>query len=167
LNTLNERIPLMDIALLADALTEMLAPALPHLVRGGRELVAQAGEEVATGAWERLKGLWERLRPKVEAKPAAAEAAEDVARAPEDGDAKASLRNQLKKLLAEDEAFAAEIAGLLEGLKGDSYKASVQGSGAVAQGPGAVAAGAGGVAVGRDVQGDVVLGRDPRRTDRE
>lgn len=157
----------MDIPLLAEALTQMLAPALPYLVQGGQDLVADAGKTLGTGAWERIKGLWARLQPRVEEKPAAQEAAQDVAEAPEDADALGALRLQLKKILAEDQAFAAEIAKLVEAAGGPSVQATVQGSGAVAQGPGAVAAGAGGVAVGRDVQGDVVLGRKPKRSDRE
>jgi hypothetical protein len=50
----------------------------------------------------------------VETKPAAQEAVQDVAKAPEDADAQAVLRLQLKKLLAEDEALAREVAQLWE-----------------------------------------------------
>ena len=34
----------MDISLLADAVTQMLAPALPALVQGGQELIADAAK---------------------------------------------------------------------------------------------------------------------------
>ena len=50
----------------------------------------------------------------METKPAAQEAVQDVAKAPEDADAQAVLRLQLKKLLAEDEALAREVAQLWE-----------------------------------------------------
>ncbi len=153
----------MDIQLLAEALTQMLVPALPYLVQGGQDLVADAGKALGTGAWEKVKGLWERLYPRVEERPIAKAAAQEVAKAPEDSEAVETLRRQLKRILEEDETFAAEIAKLLEAAGGPSFTATVQGSGAVAQGPGAVAAGAGGVAVGRDVHGDIVLGREPKR----
>jgi hypothetical protein len=154
----------MDVSLLADAITQMLAPALPALVQGGQDLVVAASKDLSAEAWERIKKLWGLLRGRVDQKPAAAEAAQDVARTPEDPDALATLRHQIKKILAEDEAFAAEIAQLVGG---PSFQANLQGSGAIAQGPGAVAAGAGGIAVGRDVHGGIVLGGDPRRRDRD
>ncbi len=154
----------MDVSLLADAVTQMLAPALPALVQGGQDLVADAAKALGTGAWEKVQALWGKLRGRVEQKPAAAEAAQDVARTPKDPDALAALRLQIKKILAEDETFAAEIAQLVGGA---SFQANLQGSGALAQGPGAVAAGAGGIAVGRDVHGGIVLGGPPRRRDRD
>jgi hypothetical protein len=154
----------MDVSLLADTVTQMLAPALPALVQGGQKLIADAGEAGAAAAGDLIKKLWGRLWSRVEHKPSAAEAVQDVARAPEDAGALAALRHQIKKILAEDEAFAAEIAQLVVGA---SFQAALQGSGAIAQGPGAVAAGAGGIAVGRDVHGGIVLGGDPRRGHRD
>ncbi|HEX9945220.1 MAG TPA: hypothetical protein VGG03_24685 [Thermoanaerobaculia bacterium] len=143
----------MDLKLLADALTTFLAPALPYLVSGGGELVQEAGKKLGEEGVDLLKRLWAKLRPKVEEKPAAAEAVQDVARAPEDTDAQAALRLQLRKILEADSSLASEIAKLLEaaGPK-TSYHAEVHGSGAVAQGKGNVAAGAGGTAAGRDVR---------------
>lgn len=154
----------MDIPLLAETITQMLAPALPALVQGGQELVADAAKALGTEAWEKVTTLWGKLRGRIEQKPAAGEAAQDVARAPEDPDAHAALRHQIKKILAEDEAFAAEIAQLVGG---SSLQANLPGSGAIAQGAGSVAAGAGGIAVGRDVHGGIILGGDPRRRDRD
>src|SRR5215213_401655 len=154
----------MDVSLLADAVTQMLAPALPALVLGGQDLVADAAKALGTEAWKKVTTLWGKLRGRIEQKPAAGEAAQDVARSPENPDALAALRHQIKKILAEDEAFAAEVAQLVGGL---SFQADLQGSGAIAQGAGSVAAGAGGVAVGRDVHGGIVLGGDPRRRDRD
>ncbi|HKH47861.1 MAG TPA: hypothetical protein VKM72_24655 [Thermoanaerobaculia bacterium] len=153
----------MDVSLLADAVTQMLAPALPALVLGGQDLVADAAKALGTEAWKKVTTLWGKLRGRIEQKPAASEAAQDVARSPEDPDALAALRYQIKKILAEDEAFAAEIAQLVGG---PSFEANLQGSGAIAQG-GSVAAGAGGIAVGRDVHGGIVLGGNPKRRDRD
>jgi len=154
----------MDVSLLADTVTQMLAPALPALVQGGQALVADAAKALGTGAWERITTLWDKLRGRVEQKPTAAAAVQDVVSSPKDPDALAALRLQIKKILTEDEAFAAEIAQLVGG---SSFQANLQGSGGIAQGPGAVAAGAGGIAVGRDVHGGIVLGGDPRRRDRD
>jgi hypothetical protein len=49
----------------------------------------------------------------VEARPAAQEAVVDVATNPQDEEALAALRLQLRKLLAEDEPLAQELARLL------------------------------------------------------
>jgi hypothetical protein len=49
----------------------------------------------------------------MEARPAALEAAQDAAAHPDDEDVLAALRLQLKKLLAEDQALAQELARLL------------------------------------------------------
>jgi hypothetical protein len=143
----------MDLKLLADALTTFLAPAMPYLVSGGGELVEEAGKKLGEEGVDLLKKLWAKLRPKVEEKPAAAEAVQDVARAPEDADAQAALRLQLRKILEADSSLASEIAQLLAaaGPK-TSYHAEVHGSGAIAQGQGNVVAGAGGTAAGRDVR---------------
>ena len=69
----------MDIKLLADALTALLAPAMPYLVSGGGELVQEAGRKLGEGGLDLLKTLWGKLRPRVEEKPAAVEAIHDVA----------------------------------------------------------------------------------------
>jgi len=108
----------MDITALAQGLVAFLAPFLPYLLKTGKEAGKEAakkiGEQFSEDAWERAKALWGKLRPKVEVKPAAQEAVQDVATAPDDADAQAALRLQLKKLLAEDQALAAEVTQLWE-----------------------------------------------------
>ncbi|MBM3131313.1 MAG: NACHT domain-containing protein, partial [Chloroflexi bacterium] len=99
-------------------LTAFLAPFLPYLLKAGdkaaEKLGEQLGEKLAPGlgtrAWEQAQKLWNKLRPKVQATPAAQEAAEDVAAKPDDADSQELVRLQLKKLLNEDSAFAAEMA---------------------------------------------------------
>lgn len=144
----------MDTKTLSDAITILLAPALPFLVSGGGKIVEEAGKALGENTPEILKSLWAKLRPKVEEKPAAAEAVEDVAKASEDADAQAALRIQLRKILESDPALAAEIAKLVEQAQATqaTYHAEVHGSGAVAQGKGSVAAGEGGIAAGGDVR---------------
>lgn len=103
----------MDVTVLVKDVIPFLAPFLPYLLKAGEKAAEEAGEKLGEASWERAKALWGRLRPKVEAKPAALEAAQDVAAQPDDEDAQAALRRQLKKLLAEDQALAAEVARLM------------------------------------------------------
>lgn len=141
----------MDLKILADTLTAVLAPAMPYLVSGGGELVKEAGKTLSEKAPEWIKELWAKLRPKVDEKPSATEAVQDVAKAPDDADAQASLRLQLRKILEADASFAAEIAKLLEAAGPKiSNQAALQGSGAIAQ-DGSVAAGADGKAAGGSI----------------
>lgn len=148
----------MDYALLAEALTIFLAPALPYLLSAGEEAGKEAAKKIGADGWTKAKDLWGRLSPAVEEKPAALEAVEDAVAAPEDADAAAAMRLQFRKILSADPDLAMEVSALLEQAgAGTHVHAEVRGSGAVAQGQGAVAAGAGGVAVGRDVQGSVIV----------
>ena len=103
---------MLDIAILV----KILAPALPVLMGLGQKAIEKGAEKLGEKGAEGLVGqIWQRLKPKVEAKPAALEAAADVAKAPEDEDAIASLRQQLKKILEDPENadLKAEIAKLL------------------------------------------------------
>lgn len=104
----------MDIQTLAQQIVPFLAPFLPYLLKAGEKAAEEAGKKLGAAAWEKAKALWAQLRPKVEAKPAAREAVQDVAAYPKDEDARAALRLQLRKLLAEDPALAAEVARLWE-----------------------------------------------------
>jgi hypothetical protein len=92
-------------------------PLPAYLLKGlklaGQEAAKELGEQASEQAFEQAKALWDKLRPKVEAKSAALEAAADTAAHPDDEDALAALRLQLKKLLAEDEALAQELVRLL------------------------------------------------------
>ncbi len=108
----------MDINLVAANVTAFLAPFMPYLVKAGQKVGARAAEEIGerfgTAAWQKAQALWEQLRPRVEEKPAAAEMARDLASSPEDEDAQAAFRLQLRKILAEDKALAADLLRLLE-----------------------------------------------------
>jgi hypothetical protein len=121
---------MLDIAILV----KMLAPALPVLLGLGKKAIEKGAEKLGEKGAEGLVGqIWQRLQPKVEAKPAALEAAVDVAKAPEDEDAIAALRQQLKKILEaqENADLAAEIAKLLaesEEVTGAKYNVQVKDS---------------------------------------
>lgn len=121
---------MLDIA----TLVKMLAPALPVLMGLGQKAIEKGAEKLGEKGAEGLAGqIWQRLKPKVEAKPAAIEAAADVAKTPEDGDAIASFRQQLKKILEDPEnaGLKAEIAKLLdesEEVRGEKYGVVVRDS---------------------------------------
>jgi len=82
----------------------------------------------------------------VEARSAALEAAQDAAAHPDDEDALAALRLQLKKLLAEDDSLAQELARLLE-------QARTAGQTVIASGDRSVA-------IGGNVSGSVIVAGD-------
>ncbi len=136
----------MDPQTLAQQLVPFLAPFLPYLLKAGEKAAEEAGRKLGTEAWEQAQALWGKLRGKVEAKPAALEAAQDVAAAPEDQDAQAALRLQLRKLLAEDTTLAAEVARLW----GEAQAAGVT----------VTAAGERAVAVGGSVYGSTIITGD-------
>jgi len=149
----------MDVRALADSLTQILAPGLSRLV--GRGMEAPPNGAKSPGDMERAKALWSRLRQKVEEKPSAAEAVQDLARAPEDPDAQAALRIQIRKLLEGDAVLAAELVSLMESdgaTMSRGGQAAMYGSGAAGQGSGTVATGAGGVALGHFIGRDVLSG---------
>jgi len=135
----------MDIVALTHAVTTALIPVLPYLLKAGEKAAEETGKKVAGETWDKARELWSKLRPKVEARPAALEAAQDVAEAPDDADAQAALRLQLKKLLAHDETLAQEIARVLQERRTDlSVSASGERS----------------VAIGGDVVGSAIVTGD-------
>ena len=140
----------MDPQQLSAQLVQFIAPFLPYLVKGvklaGQEAAKALGKRAGEQSLDQAKTLWEKLRPKVEARPAALEAATDVAANPKDEDALAALRLQLKKLLAEDQALAQELARLLEQTRpaGQTITASGERS----------------VAIGGNVSGSVIVTGD-------
>jgi hypothetical protein len=151
----------MDPKLLADAVTNFLAPAMPYLVKGGQEMVGKAGKKIGEEGLEIAKKLWGKLQPKVEAAPMAKGAADEIAKAPDDPEAQETLSIQIRKILKADADLAAELTRLIEAVgPKTTYQGVVSGSGALAQGPGAVAAGQNGIAIGGSVQGDFHAGVD-------
>jgi hypothetical protein len=136
----------MDVTTLAEDLAVFLTPFLPYLLKVGEKAAEEAGKKLGGDAWDRAKGLWAKLRPKAEAKPAAQEAVQDAAAAPNDEDIQASLRLQLRKLLAEDAVLAGEVARLW--LEAQQAGATV------------IAAGERSMAIGRDVTSSTIMTGD-------
>lgn len=99
----------MDIALLAQALVSLLTPILPLLVKLGEKGIEEIGKKMGESTWEFAKKIWKKLSPKLSSRPASKEAVKDVSKNPKDEDAIASLRLQIKKILAENTSLAQEL----------------------------------------------------------
>ncbi len=129
------------LAVLSTQVVAALAPFLPQLLGAGRALAEGATGELEGAGGGLARALWARLSARIEGRPAAREAAGDAARQPDDADVRASLRVQLKKLLAEDPDLASELARLLEaGVASRGARTTV------------IAGGRGAVAAGRDIR---------------
>jgi hypothetical protein len=99
---------------IARQVAQFLAPFLPYLLKAGEKAAEEAGRQLGAAAWEQAGTLWARLRPKVEARPALKEAVADAAANPQNEDALAALRRQLRKLLEEDAALREEVTRLMQ-----------------------------------------------------
>lgn len=96
---------------LAAAAVKLLAP---YLQSAAKTFAEHASDDVGAAASAKVKQLWEAIHVKLHGKPAAKEALDDLAQSPDDPDAQAALRTQLKKALETDDAFAAELTNLLK-----------------------------------------------------
>lgn len=97
---------MIDVTALAQTVTAILAPALPILAKIGDGTLEKIGSDIS----DKAKMLWTKLRPRLAAKPSAQDALTEVINNPNDEDAKAALRLQIKKLLSEDIELASEIS---------------------------------------------------------
>jgi len=113
----------MDPTMLATEITAYLVLVLPYLANMSQKAAEEASKKIGLDVLESAKGLWGKLRPKVEAKDAAQEALNDVIASPEDENARAALRLQIRKILSEDESLADEISSLWEGIKASNANA--------------------------------------------
>jgi hypothetical protein len=104
----------MDINRLAQELVAFLAPFLPYLTRLGTKAAEEAGKHLGEEAWTTARHVWDALWPTVETKPGPREAVADAAADPDDSDAQAALRHQLKKLLTEEPALAAALSAVMQ-----------------------------------------------------
>ncbi|MGB9777322.1 MAG: hypothetical protein ACPLYD_14800 [Anaerolineae bacterium] len=137
-------------------LAQFLAPLIPYLLKGGVELAKAAagelGKKLAADSWDGLKRLAESIQRKAETKPALQEALTDAQSAPNDPDALAALRRQLKKLLQEDAELAAEAARLLRDVR---------------PGTAVIASGDRAVAIGGNASGNIILTGDRNKVSPE
>ena len=126
----------------------------PYAKKIAGKLVEKAGEslpDVVGKVWDTVKGKMEES-PDTKALPA------DLVAAPDDQDMQGAFKYQLKKLLENDEAFAQQLAKLVnEAKQVTMYSAALQGDGALAQGDNVVAVGKGGVHIGGNVSGSNII----------
>jgi hypothetical protein len=141
---------------LARTLSEDLKPALPLLVTAGNTVSEMVAGRALTAFERWAVKVWRRLRHSQTPQSTVVEAAaRDVVQRPDDLDAAAAMRLQLRKLLEADPELAAELAALVE----EGRRTGVL----------TVAAGARSVAVSGDVTDSVIVTGDDstvRRTSR-
>ena len=138
----------MDVNALAQQVTAYLVPFMPYLAKVGEKAAEEAGKKMGADAWELAKSLWMKVRPRTKGGNLAREAEIDLAADPNDEDAKACFRLQLRKLLAQDPQFAQEVATLLRGTSKSGNKVSALGDRSVA--------------IGGDVHGSIIVTGDNR-----
>ncbi len=138
----------MDVQKLSQQLVSFLAPFLPYLLKAGEKAAEEIGENLGKDAWEKAKTLWGKLR----GKERVVQAAQDLADAPNDPDAQAALRLQLRRALEADPASAAEIARLW----GEAQAAGVT----------VTAFGDRSVAIGGSVSGSTIITGDQNEVER-
>ena len=100
----------MDVPALAANVVTYLGPFLPYLVKAGGKAAEEVGKKLGVDALDRAKTLWGKLRGNKEVE----EAGQDAAEMPDDADAQAAFRLQLKKALTQDAALAEEVERLME-----------------------------------------------------
>ena len=102
-----------DINALALQSVQILAPFLPYLIKGGIEAgkaaAGKLGELAAEKGWAQAKELWDKLSDHEKVK----DAAKTAAKLPDDADAQAALRLQIKLVLAENAKLASALEELL------------------------------------------------------
>jgi hypothetical protein len=103
---------------LAAAAVALLAPYLSQAATEGAKTLGKS-------AAEKLASLYGKVKDRL-ASPAGQEALGDLEKAPDDEDTRAAVRKELKKRLAEDAAFAAELAALVEEIGGTPGQAITQ-----------------------------------------
>lgn len=103
-----------DITVLARDIVDSVAPAVPFLVETGeRVIAAEAIKRVGAAGWALAQNLWARIYPQIARLPEAQGVLQDLAQDPDDEDTRGALRQQLKKLLAEDSSLVTELATLI------------------------------------------------------
>jgi uncharacterized protein YneF (UPF0154 family) len=99
----------MDITVLM----QILAPALPFLLKAGDKALDGAITKIGEDSWGKAKGVWSKLSPKVENDPAVKKAVEKVAADPENPDRQIALKVALTDLLDENPDLVKELVKLM------------------------------------------------------
>ena len=60
----------MDIVALTQAVTTILIPVLPYLLKASEKATEETGKRIGGETWEWAKDVWSKLWPNIETKPA-------------------------------------------------------------------------------------------------
>ena len=153
----------IEIPIIAANTLTVLSPFL-------QKLAPAAAEAIGTKVPDAVGALWKAIKQRFDKKAAAREVLEDMLKNPDDGDFQAAFRAQLKKILTEDEGFAAQLQTLLDKAAQEipaEYKARLKGSGAIAQGSGAKAVGERGVMIGGNAEGNLIITGDKNKVEKQ
>ena len=104
----------MELSELLTTTVGTLAPALPYLYSASKEAGKEFAKKAGGAAFDQAAKLWNWLKPKAEAEPALQTAVADLAAQPDDADAQAALRLQLKKLLTAQPALVGELQAMVQ-----------------------------------------------------
>jgi hypothetical protein len=99
--------------------TSVVATLAPYLVKAGEEFAKEVGKTAVS----KIETLYQFLNKRFKNHPSAKEALDDLKTKPDDEDAQAALRVQIKKLLKADPTLVKTIQQMLDEIKQD--KASV------------------------------------------
>jgi hypothetical protein len=144
----------MDLTMVASGVIGFLAPALPYLLKASEKVAEGAATKLGVEAWNLAQRLWSKLQPKMESKLTARAAAEDAANHPNDDDARAALRRQIKLLLEAEPDLANELNEILAAAKAAGVTTTT-----------VIVSGERAVGVGRDVTGGRIITGDQSKPD--
>jgi hypothetical protein len=114
----------MDPATLATTATSLL---LPYIVKAGKLTL----DKISEGMPETLGNLWKAISNKSTVEPDVAKAANEIVQEPDNPDNQENFNLQLRRALKKDEAFASQLAELVEKVQNDS-SIKIGGDGVVA-----------------------------------
>ncbi|MGB7572005.1 MAG: hypothetical protein WBL87_09645, partial [Methanothrix sp.] len=101
---------ILDYLGMAQSAVEIMAPALPFLIMGGKKAVEEAGRKIGSDAYDKAKSIWDR----VHSSKSVQEAAKDVAASPENEANRLKLVKQLEDLFIERQDIAEQVNGVLK-----------------------------------------------------
>lgn len=119
----------IDPATLIPNAVALLAPALPLLYGFAKETAKGAAGKLGETVIEKADALLTKLKAKFSSRPALEEAVKDVAKQPDDADAQAALRVQLRKLLEAEPDFAGELHQIVSTVNNNNMTQHVSGTG--------------------------------------
>jgi hypothetical protein len=110
----------MDPVLIGSLASGVVSVLVPYLAKAGEEFSKEMGKTLG----HKIGDIYTAVVKRFQSKPAAAEALADLKATPDDKDAQAAVRLQLKKQMQADLAFADELRQLLGQVEQDEQGAS-------------------------------------------